>query len=70
MPGEVCDPIGKRWFHFSGDDARSDDELLEQFRACRQRGANFLLNVPPNKHGLIPDGHVQALNRLRRSTGL
>ena len=70
MPGEVCDPIGKKWFYVSGDDARPDDELLEQFQACRRRGANFLLNVPPDKHGLIPDNYAGALNRLRKNANL
>ena len=70
MPGEVCDPIGKHWFYVPGDDARPDDELLEQFQACRRRGANFLLNVPPDKHGLIPDNYADALNRLRKNVGL
>ena len=70
MPGEVCDPIGKYWFYVPGDDARPDDELLEQFQACRRRRANFLLNVPPDKHGLIPDNYADALNRLRKNVGL
>jgi len=70
IPGEVCDPIGKNWFHVPGDDPRPDEELLEQFHACRNRGVNFLLNVPPDKHGLIPDEYVQALLRLRKNAGI
>lgn len=31
----------------------------------RSRGANLLLNVPPDKDGIIPDMYVQALMRLR-----
>ncbi len=67
LPGEVCDPIGKQWFYVPGDDARGDDELLKQFQICRERGVNFLLDVPPDKHGLIPDNYVQALIRLRKN---
>ena len=70
MPGEVCDPIGKEWFHVLGDNPRADQELLTQFHTCRKRGVNFLLNVPPNKHGLIPDEYVQALIRLRKNANL
>lgn len=70
IPGEVCDPIGKNWFHVPGDNPRADEKLLAQFRSCRERGVNFLLNVPPSKHGLIPDEYVQALMRLRKNTGL
>jgi alpha-L-fucosidase len=48
LPGEVCDPIGKEWFYMEGDRPRSDAQLVEQFQACRNRGVNFLLNVPPD----------------------
>jgi alpha-L-fucosidase len=66
MPGEVCDPIGKNWFYVPGDNPRPDEALLGILQDCRTRGVNLLLDVPPDKHGLIPDAHVQALNRLRQ----
>jgi alpha-L-fucosidase len=64
MPGEVCDPIGKDWFYVEGDVPRPDDELRQQYEACRARGVNFLLDVPPDKHGKIPQMHVDALMKL------
>lgn len=67
MPGEVCDPIGKEWFWVAGDKLRSDEALLKQFNSCRASGVNFLLDVPPDKHGLIPEDTVAALMRLRRN---
>ncbi len=67
MPGEVCDPIGKNWYYRAPDPPRPDQQLLEEYLACRQRGVNLLLNVPPDKHGLIPDEYVQALMRLRKN---
>ncbi|MGW8256784.1 MAG: alpha-L-fucosidase [Thermoguttaceae bacterium] len=70
MPGEVCDPIGKDWFWVAGDKPRSDQTLLKQFQACRQGGVNFLLDVPPDRHGLIPDETVQALMRLRKNANI
>jgi alpha-L-fucosidase len=70
MPGEVCDPIGKEWFWVPGDKPRPDEELLKQFNACRTGGVNFLLNVPPDTHGLIPDDNVAALMRVRKNAGL
>jgi alpha-L-fucosidase len=70
MPGEVCDPIGKDWFFVPGDNPRADDVLARQFQDCRSGGVNFLLDVPPNKHGVIPDEHVQALMRLRKNVGI
>jgi alpha-L-fucosidase len=70
IPGEVCDPIGKDWFWVEGDKPRPDEELLKQLQACRQRGANFLLDVGPDRHGLISDDYAQALVRLAKNAGL
>jgi alpha-L-fucosidase len=70
MPGEVCDPIGKHWFYVPGDMARPDDQLAKQLEACRRGRVNLLLNVPPDKHGLIPDYYVKALMRLRKNVNL
>ena len=70
MPGEVCDPMGKEWFYVEGDSPRPDDELFNQYLAIRERGANFLLDVPPNKHGIIPDMYIKALLNLKRNSGL
>ncbi len=64
MPGEVCDPIGKEWFFVEGDSPRPVGELLTQYRACRDRGANLLLDVPPDRHGVIPEKHVKALTDM------
>ena len=70
MPGEVCDPIGKEWFYVEGDNPRPDDELLKQYLTLKERGVNFLLDVPPNKHGIIPDKYIKALLNLQRNAGI
>ena len=75
LPGELCDSIrkyakGTRWFWVDGDTQRSDEDLLREFQGARARGVNFVLNVPPNKHGLIPQEEVAALMRLRKSAGI
>jgi alpha-L-fucosidase len=67
LPSEYCNTIAKNWFYVEGDKPRSDDELLALFTETRNRGINFLLDVPPNKHGLIPDESCDALMRLRKS---
>ena len=67
MPAEVCDPIGKEWFYKEADLPRSDAELLGMYLICRSRGANLLLDVPPDKHGLIPQKYIDALQRLKRN---
>lgn len=67
MPGEVCDPIGREWFYTEGDQPRSDEELLGMYLVANRRGANFLLDVGPDKHGLIPKRYEDALMRLKRN---
>jgi alpha-L-fucosidase len=70
IPGEHCNPIGKEWFYVEGDHPRSDQELLTDLLESRKRGVNFLLDVPPDKHGLIPDESRAALMRLRKNANL
>jgi len=65
IPGEVCDPIGKEWFFTEADQPRSDAELLGMYLVSVSRGANLLLDVGPDKHGLIPEKFTAALQRLR-----
>lgn len=65
MPGEVCDPIGREWFFTEADQPRSDEELLGMYLVSISRGTNLLLDVGPDKHGLIPEKYIGALQRLR-----
>ncbi|MEN6535305.1 MAG: alpha-L-fucosidase [Bryobacteraceae bacterium] len=65
IPGEVCDPIGKDWFYVEADRPRSDAELLGMYLVSRSRRTNLLLDVPPDRSGVIPQMHVDALMRLR-----
>jgi alpha-L-fucosidase len=67
LPGEVCDPIGKEWFFKEGDRARTDEELLGMYLIARSRGTNLLLDVPPDKSGLIPDASIRSLRQLRKN---
>lgn len=65
LPGEVCDPIGYEWFWVEDDKLRSDMELLGMRLIAKERGTNLLLDVPPDRHGVIPEETVAALMRLR-----
>lgn len=65
IPGEVREPIGREWFFVQGDNPRSDEELLGMYLIARARRTNLLLDVPPDKHGIIPQNYVDALMRLR-----
>lgn len=70
IPGEVCDTIGKDWFYVEGDRPRPDEELATLFLESRRRGANLLLDVGPDKHGLIPHYYRDGLFRLRKNVKL
>jgi len=67
IPGEVCDPIGYEWFHVEADAPRTDGELLGMRLICRARKVNLLLDVPPDRHGVIPKRSVDSLVRLRKN---
>jgi alpha-L-fucosidase len=70
LPGEISNTIGKNWFFVEGDHPRPDEELLTLLLESRKRGVNLLLDVPPDKHGLIPDEARAALMRLRKNANL
>jgi len=63
---EHCDTICKNWFSVAGDNPRPAEELYTLYRSVRQAPGNFLLNVPPDRTGRIPDCHVQRLMELRK----
>jgi alpha-L-fucosidase len=67
IPGEVCDPIGYEWFYKDDDTIRSDKELLGMRLICKTRKVNLLLDVPPDRRGVIPQKSVDGLMRLRKN---
>jgi len=70
LPAETCDPIGKEWFFTEADQPRSDGELLGMYLTATNRGSNFVLNIGPDKHGLIQEKYARALQRLRKNLDL
>lgn len=66
IPGEVCDTLGREWFHLDEDILRSAEELIGMRLICRERRANLLLNVPPDRRGLIPEPSIRLLEKIQR----
>ncbi|HVU17544.1 MAG TPA: alpha-L-fucosidase [Candidatus Didemnitutus sp.] len=69
VPAEVCDPIQKkaRWFWTPGetpDDLQSAAEVVQRLRTCNARHANYLLDVPPDRDGLISGVQLQRLREV------
>jgi len=71
-PSEVCDNIGNGWFWTSKARAKNMDsaeEVVRLLKVCNSRRANYLLNVAPDKSGLIPDWGVERLQEIGKLRG-
>ena len=64
---EALAPPQGSWFYFDNARIRSAAYLKKQYDAITGRGANLLLNVPPDKTGRIPDNQVELLMRLKKA---
>ena len=77
LPAEVCDAIqtGQRWFWTetkNPSDIQTADQIVKTLRLCNQRRANYLLDVPPDRNGLISGPQLQRLKEvgeLARASG-
>ena len=69
LPAEVCDTIqtGARWFWREvrqSSDLQSAEEMVARLRLCNARHANYLLNVPPDRDGLISGPQLERLQEI------
>ena len=68
-PAEVCDTIyrGSQWFwgkNTRPDSLQSAPDIVRKLRCCNARHANYLLNVPPDRDGLISGPHLERLREV------
>lgn len=68
MPAEVDVSIRPGWFYHASEDdkVKSPANLADIWFESVGRGANLLLNVPPDRRGLIHDADIAALRGMRR----
>jgi len=65
VPMEVCQTISQNWFWLPGDITKSVRTLYYWYSESVKRGANFLLDVPPDLSGMIPQNLVDRLMELK-----
>jgi alpha-L-fucosidase len=68
VPPEVDVSIRPGWFYHAAEDAKvkTVDQLVSIYEQSIGRGANLLLNLPPDRRGLIPDTDVERLTAFAR----
>lgn len=69
LPSEVCDTIqtDQRWFWRAATkpgDLVPAAELAARLKACNAHRGNYLLNVPPDRDGLISGEHLRRLREV------
>jgi alpha-L-fucosidase len=68
LPAEVDVSIRPGWFYHAKDDkkVRTPQNLLKLYYESVGRGASFLLNLPPDRRGIIHENDVASLKEFRR----
>ena len=67
IPAEVCDKISRTWFWNTTDGPeymKDVGEIVKMLRLCNERNANYLLNVPPDRNGLISGIHLERMQEI------
>jgi len=67
IPAECDVSIRPGWFHHAKEDAKvkTPGQLMDLYFASVGRGASFLLNLPPDRRGQLPDVDVKSLAEFR-----
>ncbi len=68
IPGEADVSIRKGWFYHEEEDntVKTDKQLFNLYLKNVGRGGNFLLNVPPNRKGLISPADSASLMDFKK----
>ncbi len=67
VPAEVDVSIRKGWFYHQSQDSqvRSPENLMELYYSSVGRNSNLLLNIPPDRRGLLHENDVESLLSFR-----
>ncbi len=66
LPSECDFKMRSTWFdcELNEDTIKEADELMGIYEMSVGRGANFLINIGPDRHGLLPEKDVQRLTEF------
>ena len=67
VPAEVDVSIRRGWFYHQSQDSlvRSPENLMELYYSSVGRNSNLLLNIPPDRRGLLHENDVNSLMAFR-----
>lgn len=67
VPAEVDVSIRKGWFYHESQDSmvRTPENLMELYYSSAGRNSNLLLNVPPDRRGLLHENDIKSLMGFR-----
>jgi len=68
VPAECDVSIRPGWFYHKHEDGqvKTPQQLVDLYYSSVGRGASFLLNLPPDRRGRIPDPDIESLRGFRR----
>ena len=68
VPAECDVSIRPGWFYHKHEDeqVKTPQQLVDLYYSSIGRGASFLLNLPPDRRGRIPERDVESLRDFRR----
>lgn len=68
IPGEVDVSIRPGWFYHAHEDSqvKTPEELFDIYLTSVGRGSVLLLNIPPDRRGLIHENDVESLQGFRK----
>ena len=70
MMWETCHiwHVGGGWSYVKNADKYRDNEItLGQYKVCKEWGGNLLLNIAPDKDGVVPDAYYESVKKLAES---
>ena len=63
-PWESTITLGDQWAYSFNEHVKPAEEVIENIVDCATGGGNFVLNIGPDRHGLVPPEQVRVLDRV------